>query len=146
VLKIETSNVINRPVEEVFAAASNPEDGPKWSPGLVEVKKTSEGPIGVGSTYRLVRMFLGQRIEGDVELTEYEPNQKFTQDSKSRPFPVEARWTFDAVEGGTQVSVVLQAEPGGFFKLAEPLLRSFTKRTMETELASLKDLTEAHAL
>ena len=98
-LKIETSTVINRPVEEVFAVASNPEDGPKWSPGLVEVKKTSEGPIGVGSTYRLVRMFLGQRIEGDMELTEYEPNQKFTQDSKSRPFPVEARWTFDAVEG-----------------------------------------------
>jgi len=145
-LKIEISAVVNRPVEEVFSVASNPEDGPKWSPGLVEVKKTSEGLIGVGSTYRLVRMFLGQRIEGDVELTEYEPNRKFTQDSKSRPFPVEAQWTFDAVEGGTRVSVVLEAEPGGFFKLAEPLLRSFTKRTMETELANLKDLMEAHAL
>ena len=98
-LKIEISAVVNRLVEEVFSVASNPEDGPKWSPGLVEVKKTSEGLIGVGSTYRLVRMFLGQRIEGDVELTEYEPNLKFTQDSKSRPFPVEAQWTFDAVEG-----------------------------------------------
>ena len=145
-LKIEISTVINQPVEEVFAVASNPEDYVKWSPGLVEAKKTSEGPIGVGSTYRLVRMFLGQRLEGDLELTEYEPNRKFTLDSKSRPFPGEARWTFDAVEGGTRVSVVVQAEPGGFFKLAEPLLGSFTKRTNETELANLKDLMEAHAL
>jgi len=144
--KLEISTVINRPVEEVFAVASNPEDYLKWSPGLVEVKKTSEGPVGVGTTWRLVRQALGQRLEGDLELTEYEPNRKFTLDSKSRPFPGEARWTFDAVEGGTRVSVVLQAEPGGFFKLAEPLLRSFTKRTMETELANLKELMEAHAL
>src|SRR5262245_4808497 len=145
-LKIETSTMINRPVEEVFAMASNPEDGPKWSPGLVEAKKTSEGPIGVGATYRLVRMFLGQRVEGEVELTEYEPNRKFTQDSKGRPFSVESQWTFDTVEGGTRVNVSIEAEPGGFFKLAEPLLRSFTKRTMESELANLKDLIEAHAL
>ncbi len=145
-LKIEISTVINRPVEDVFAVASNPEGYLKWSPGLVEVKKTSEGPVGVGTTWRLVRQALGQRLEGDLELTEYEPNRKFTLDSKSRPFPGEARWTFDAVEGGTRVSVVLQAEPGGFFKLAEPLLRSFTKRTMETELANLKELMEAHAL
>jgi uncharacterized protein YndB with AHSA1/START domain len=145
-LKIEISNVINRPVEEVFAVASDPETYPKWSPGLIEVKRISEGPIGVGTTWRLVRQALGLRLEGDLDLTEYEPNRKFTLDSKSRPFPGEARWTFDAVEGATRVSVVLQAEPGGFFKLAEPLLRSFTKRTMETELANLKDLVEAHAL
>jgi len=98
-LKIEISNVINRPVEEVFAVANNPETYPKWSPGLIEVKRISEGPIGVGTTWRLVRQALGQRLEGDLELTEYEPNRKFTLDSKSRPFPGEARWTFDAVEG-----------------------------------------------
>ena len=145
-LKIETSTVINRPVEEVFAVVSNPDNYVKWSPGLVEVKRISEGPVGVGTTWRLVRQVLGQRLEGDLEITEYEPNRNFTLDSKSRPFPGKARWTCDAIEGGTRVSVVVQAEPGGFFKLAEPLLRSFTKRTMETELANLKDLMEAHAL
>jgi len=98
-LKIETSTVINRPVEEVFAVVSNPDNYVKWSPGLVEVKRISEGPVGVGTTWRLVRQVLGQRLEGDLEITEYEPNRNFTQDSKSRPFPVEAQWTFDAVEG-----------------------------------------------
>jgi len=145
-LKIETSTVINRPVEDVFAVASNPEGYVKWSPGLVEVKRISEGPVGVGTTWRLVRQALGQRLEGDLKLTEYDLNRKFTLDSKSRPFPGKARWTFNAVDGGTRVSVLIQAEPGGFFKLAEPVLGSFTKRTNETELANLKDLMEAHAL
>src|SRR5262245_44747387 len=116
-LKIEISAVINRPVEEVFAVASSPETYPKWSPGLIEVRKISDGPIGIGTTWRLVRQVLGQQLEGDLEFTEYEPNRKYTLDSKSRPFPGEARWTFDAVDGGTKVSVFLEAESGGFFKL-----------------------------
>jgi hypothetical protein len=40
----------------------------------------------------------------------------------------------------------MEAEPGGFFKLAEPLFQSYTKRTVETEFADLKELMEAHAL
>jgi hypothetical protein len=42
--------------------------------------------------------------------------------------------------------VRLEAEPGGFFKLAEPLLVSILKRQFEADLANLKDLMETHAL
>jgi len=44
------------------------------------------------------------------------------------------------------VTFVLKAEPGGFFKLAEPLVASMGKRRLETDVANLKDLIEAHAL
>ncbi len=144
--KLEISTVINRPVEEVFAVLSNPENGPKWSSGSIEVKKTSEGPIGVGATYRSVRTFLGQRIEGETEFTEYEPNRRYATKSKSGPVPTESRVTFERVEGGTRVTGTLVGEPGGFFKLAEPLLVSMVKRQFEADLANLKDLMEAHAL
>ena len=39
----------------------------------------------------------------------------------------------------------IEAEPGGFFKLAEPLL-TIAKRQFQNDLDNLKDLTEAHAL
>lgn len=145
-IKVEISTVINRPVEEVFAVLSNVENHPKWSSAFLEAKKTSEGPIGVGTTWRVVQKALGRRIEGEVEVTEYESNRKWAQKSKSGPFPVEVRGTYEPVKGGTQVSVVLEAEPGGFFKLAEPLLKSMLKRTIETDFANAKDLMEAHAL
>ncbi len=144
--KLEISIVINRPVEEVFAFLSNPENGPKWSSGGAEVKKTLEGPIGVGATYRSVRTFLGQRIEGENEVTEYEPNRSYATKSKSGPFPIQGRVTFERVEGGTRVSGTLVGEPSGFFKLAEPLLVSMFKRQFEADLANLKDLMEARAL
>ncbi len=144
-LKIESSVVINRPVEEVFAVLSNVENNPKWSSGFLEAKKTSEGPIGVGTTWRAVQKGLGQRIEAEVEVTEYEPNRKCTQKGKS-PFPVELHMAFESVEGGTRVNVRLEGEPGGFFKLAEPLVKSMAKRNIEGDLANLKDLMEAHAV
>ena len=143
--KLEISTVINRPVEEVFAFLSNPENDPKWRSGI-EVKKTSEGPIGVGATYRTVVTALGRRIEGEIEFTEYEPNRGYAVKSKSGPFPVENGVTFERVEGGTRVTLTTVAEPGGFFKLAEPLLVSMVKRQFEADFVNLKDLMEAHAL
>jgi uncharacterized membrane protein len=143
--KLEISTVINRPVEEVFAFVSNYENLSKWNSLSSEVKKTSEGPIGVGTTYRTVVKFLGQRIEGETEVTEYETNRSIAHKAKW-PFPVENRLIFERVAGGTRVSLMTEGEPGGFFKLAEPLLVSMLKRQFEADLANLKDLMEAHAL
>jgi uncharacterized membrane protein len=144
-IKIEHGIVINRPIEEVFAVVTNLENNPKWGSGLLEAVKTSDGPIGVGTTWRLVRKVLGQRLEAESEVIEYELNRNYGQRSKS-PFPVEVRQTYEAVEGGTRISITLEAEPGGFFKLAEPLLKSTAKRDIDAEFANLKDLMEAHAL
>ena len=138
--------MINRPVEEVFAFVSNPENNPKWSSLSREVTITSAGPIGVGTTYRSVVAFLGRRIEGETEITEYEPNRSFAEKSKSGPFPVENRTTFERVDGGTRVNFTTVAEPGGFFKLAEPLLVGMLKRQFEADFANVKDLLESHAL
>jgi len=143
--KFESSIVINRPVEEVFALLSNQENNPKWQSGSLENRKTSSGPIGVGTTWHSVSQFLGKRIESESEITEYEPNRKYTLKSKL-PFPVEARTTFERVEGGTRINLKAEAEIGGFFKLAEPLVVSMGKRQFEANLANLKDLMEAPAV
>lgn len=144
--KMEISVVINRPLEEVFAFLSNSENESKWSSGGREVKKTSQGPIGVGTTYRTTLTFLGRRLEGEVEFTEYEPNRSYATKINSGPFPVKNRLTFERVGGGTQVNFTSEFQPGGFFKLAEPLLASMVKRQFEADLANLKDLMEARAL
>ena len=144
--QLEVGIQINRPIEEVFAILGNPENGPKWSSGSSEVMITSPGPIGVGTTYRSVRKFLGQRIESETEVTEYEPNQRIASKSISGPFPMESSVTFEPVKGGTRVTAILVGEPGGFFKLAEPVLVSRMKQQFETDLAKLKDMMETGAL
>ena len=142
--KIEVSTVINRPVEEVFAVLSNEENRPKWSSTTIEVKKTSEGPIGAGTTWRGVDNIFGRRMERESIFTEYQPNQKITQKSTSGPVPFEVQFRYEPVDGGTRVIVTAEAQPRGLFKLAGPLLMRIRKRQFARDLANLKAMIEAH--
>lgn len=75
--RIEQSVVIGRPVEEVFRSTADVDRMSEWSAELVETKKTSEGLVGVGTTFSAVVKFLGRRVEAEQEVTAYEPNRRF---------------------------------------------------------------------
>jgi uncharacterized membrane protein len=143
--KIEVSTMINRPIEEVFAFAGNVGNNPQWQSGVLEARVTSEGPIGVGTTYRYVGQLLGRQIETDGEITEYEPNRKYSFKSTSGPFPIEGGLSCEAIDGGTKVTLAVAADIGGFFKMAEPLVVRTIKKQFETDVSNLKSLLEAQA-
>jgi uncharacterized membrane protein len=145
-IDVGLSIVINRPLNEVFALLSDLEKNLKWRASQEEVTKMSEGPIGVGTTYRTVNHVLSQRMEGESEVTEYELNRKITFISKSGYFPFEVQRSFEAVEGGTRVTFTMKAEPASVIKLAEPLVATMAKRRAGADIANLKDLMEAQAL
>jgi uncharacterized protein YndB with AHSA1/START domain len=145
-LRMDKNVVINRPVEEVFAFVSPGENWSQWATELVETRKTSEGPMGVGTTYVHVAQMLGRRIENDYEVTEYEPNRKVSMKATSGSIPADVAMAFQPVDGGTRVGLSVEAEVGGFFKLAEPLVARMMSRQQDANFANLKDLLEAGAL
>ena len=142
----EIKIVINRPIEEVFAFVSNSENLPRWRSTSLEVKKTSEGPLGVGGTFRGRFTFLGRQFDGNVEVTAHEPNRVYASKMAEGPFPLETGYTLEPVENGTHVTFVAEGEPGGFFKLAEPLVVSMARRVYTTDLQNLKEMLEAQAV
>jgi carbon monoxide dehydrogenase subunit G len=124
---------------------ANPENTPLWAGVVRETKLTSEGPVGVGTTYNVVIELLGRRIESNTEFTEYEPNSKLSTKDTSGPMPMEISTTFKAVEGGTEVTNSAKLEAAGLFKLGEPIFARMANRQVETDFANLKDLLEARA-
>ncbi len=52
-------------------------------------------------------------------------------------------YTFEEVPGGTRLTRAVEGEPGGFFKLADPLIERALKRQVKADLETLKDLLEA---
>ena len=82
---IEVSIVIDRPLDEVFAYLADEENNVNWRSGMVDVRRTSEGPVGVGTTYRIVNHVMGRRIEGEAEVTQFELNRKYATTNKSGP-------------------------------------------------------------
>jgi carbon monoxide dehydrogenase subunit G len=144
-VNMEVSIVINRPLDEVFASLADLESNVKWRSGTVEAQQTSTGPIGVGTTYRMVNSVFGRRLEGEAEVTEFEPNRKFVTKTRSG-YSIEAERIFEPVEDGTKVTFVVKADLAGFFQLAEPLVAGMGKRRLESDVADLKDLIESGVL
>ncbi len=144
-VRVETSVVVDRPVEELFGVVTNPETYSQWMLGCLGAWQTSEGQMGVGATYTDTGRLLGRREEGTLVVTAYEPHRKFGVKTTSGPIRGEGAYTFEPVEGGTKVALAFEAELGGFFKLAKPIVARALKRQGEGNLAGLKDLLEAHA-
>jgi uncharacterized protein YndB with AHSA1/START domain len=146
VARFEVSTTIKRPVEDVFAVLSDFSNGSKWSSGEPEpAVKTSDGPIGVGTTWHSVSKIIGRRFESDIEFTEFEPDRKIVF-TTTKPIAMTATVMLEPVAGGTRVSQTIQAEPGGFFRLAEPLAVTMAKRQLQNDLDTLRDLMDANAL
>ena len=140
--RFEQSVTINRPIEEVFAFVSDLEKQALWRSGLEVAELTSDGPFGVGATYREVERFLGRKIERTMEVTGFEPNVKCSFKSTSGSVAFSATILFEAHEGGTRVSMAADAELGGFFRVAEPMVVRMGRRQMESDMANLKNLLE----
>jgi uncharacterized protein YndB with AHSA1/START domain len=48
--RLQREIVINVPPETLFAFLTQPERLPEWTPGVITVRRTSPGPVGVGAT------------------------------------------------------------------------------------------------
>ena len=144
-IRVETSVVIDRLPDEVFAYISNFENNPKWQSGMQQAKFTSEGPLGVGSTYTQVAKFLGRRIQSTFEVLEYAPERMVKATTTSGSFPITFTRLVKPVEGGTQVAAIIEGDASGFFKLAEPLMARLVQRSVDADYANLKHILETQA-
>ena len=142
-IREELSVVIERPVEEVFAFATDPENDPLWQSTSLETEMTSGEPVGVGTTFRNTSKFLGRRIETAYEVTEMEPPRRQCVKIVSGPIPGSGCYLFEPAENGTRFTQTFDAEVGGFFRLAEPLVARAMRRQTEADMATLKDVLEA---
>jgi uncharacterized membrane protein len=145
-LRADASMMINRPVKEVWEFFLKSENVPKWALDLSEARYITEGPIGVGTKSYWTQTFLGIDMSSTQEIYEFEPYKVIAFKSISGPFPMTLRYTFNTRPEGTLVTAFLEAEPGGFFKLGEPLLNPIVTRHFKNSLENLKDLVEIEAL
>jgi hypothetical protein len=145
-IKVEVSEIIRRPVEEVFAFVTDHRNDVRWQDGLLETTVTPDGPVGVGTQVHEVRKFLGRRIESTGIITEYIPNVKSARKTLEGPPEVEGYVAFEPVEGGTRVTQHMEMKSSGFMARAEPLVSSGLRRGLEKNFGDLKDLLESGVL
>ncbi len=140
---VESQLQISASPEEVFAYLSDLEKHPEWS-HCMEIKKTSEGPVGVGTTYQSKGKNFGLTANERVEVTEHRPSERFAWLTKGA-LGMKFGWSFDMSpqEGGTLVTELFEPPTGFVGSLINTLTGSSTRKAMEEGLANIKERLEA---
>ena len=139
---IEFQTQINAAPEEVFAYLSDLEKHPEWS-HCMEIEKTSEGPVGVGSSYRSRGKNFGITANETVEVTEHQPNERFgwrTTGAMGMKFG----WSFELSpqEGGTLLIERFEPPSGLMGSFISLTAGSSTRKAMEEGLGRIKEKLE----
>ena len=142
---IHLSEIINRPVEDVFIFFSNMENSPQWG-RTQQTTKVSEGPVSVGTVFREESKLMGQLVDLHTEVVEYDPSIKFSYTGHfSNGIREKASATFDAVDDGTRFTLDAEADMGKAAQLLAPIFSWIMKRQVTSLFNNLKDLLEARA-
>jgi len=141
-INLDFGTLIDRPVKDVFVFVANPNNMSKWNSVVLSLEQVTPGEVGVGTKFKSTGELMGRRIEGEMQITAYEPDTKCGFQVNAGPMQVNMMLTFKTVGTGTKISLNAQGNPAGFFKIAEGMLAGRVKGMMEENLARLKSVLE----
>lgn len=133
---------INAAPERVFATLTDIAGHTTWARGPEEIRNLSENPAQMGTNFQQVGKLMGRTLTAECQVNLYEENRRFGF-SGDKPFPFQVTWELEPGASGTQVTMVGQFEPDGFFKIATPVLNSSLENQMQADMLTLKALLES---
>jgi len=141
--RIEASVEIKRPVEKVLAYTTDAKNWPKWQSIIPKAEQTSQGPVGVGTTFKGVSRMMGLSMNWTAQVTEYAPTQHFGKTITSAGMIIKQRNTYDPTAGGTKFTIAYDIQVRGVFKLFSSMLLSTMRKELTKSLGNLKNVLEA---
>jgi len=144
-INLDLGILIDKPVKDVFAFVTNPNNMSKWNSAVISMQQITPGTIGVGTKFKNIGEMLGRRIEGEMQVVAFEPDTKYGFQMNAGPMQVNVVLTFKTVGTGTKINLNAQGNPAGVFKLAEGVMQGRVKSMMEENLARLKSVLEKGA-
>lgn len=137
------SVVVDRPIDVVWAAVIDFFNAPRIGrrEGVLAVRQTSSGELGVGSTLSTRRVILGFETTLTSRVTEWDPPHAVASTMEGRPFrSFLSRFTLEAGPDGTTVVSTIEMELRPALKLLWPIVGPFIRRRRRAAFEDLKAL------
>jgi uncharacterized membrane protein len=139
---VTVQRTIDRPREAVARFVMDPANDTRWITALRSVRKLTDGPLGPGTQVERVASFLGKRMEYVNEVVTHQPDARLVMRSVKAPFAMTITYEFEDAPAGTVARIRAEGDAAGFYRLAVPLLSAATRRSIEKDLDTLKELLE----
>ena len=142
-VRFEQTVAINQPASRVFALVSDLENDPAWS-GASGMRRTSTGPIGVGTTFEQRTRFLGRNTELVFNVTAFDPGRRLAVTATTGRLSLFGERAVTPVgDSASLVTFVGGGQASGPWRLAEPLLALLGAQGQRRMLSRLKRTLES---
>jgi uncharacterized protein YndB with AHSA1/START domain len=143
--RFEATTVVDRPIEEVFAFLADGTNDPKFSPRVLEIAKTTDGPPGVGTIWASTVKDAGVKTKREFKITEFDPPTRirWTEVSKNIVMAPEGGYDLAPEGGGTRVTLYNVLEGRGIGKLLEGFALRGARKGADEFGRSIKTAVEA---
>lgn len=143
-IRIEKSTVVRRSSDDVFAFVADQMNAPRWQSGILEIRRLTDGPLGVGTRHTFTRTLMGRRMTGENEYLAFEPGTRVEFRTTSGP-KLLASYVVAPVPGGSRLTATMDLQLEGIMSLAEPLFARALVKDVVANLARLTTVLESTA-
>jgi uncharacterized membrane protein len=141
-MHVEQTVHINRAAAEVFDFLLDLRNHPRVAAGIKAVRGVEDGPLALGRRYGQTSSLLGQTVDVTIEVIGYERDRELALKAVSGLVPVTRTFR---LEGDTDVTLTVDAEPGKGMRLMMPMLERTAREQISTTLQRLKNVLETEA-
>jgi dehydrogenase/reductase SDR family protein 12 len=134
-IQLDETIQVQRPLHEVFAYISEFSRIEEWDPAVARGVRTTEGPLGVGSQFR-IDMKAGFSLR--YTIVEWEPSRRMLMTVESKPFTAREEIFFDRTAGGTRVRYVATFDFVGPLDRLVKLFPGVMDRVGKSAMAGMK--------
>ena len=136
---LKLSQVIQRPVEEVFATVVDVSRFPEWNPTTRAARRLDQGELGEGSRFELEIAGFGKTFQ---ELREFQPNRQVKLVPEMKQITGGHRFKFSREGSGTRIDHELEMFPRGLFVLMSPLMGMMGRKNLRATADALQRYVE----
>lgn len=131
---------IEAPAADVFAYLSDLDNLAEWQSGVVSAQRVDSGPMRVGSSARLTRDLVGQRLEVPLTVSDYEPPDRLGITTEASGVRVAAMLDLRPLDdGATDLLFMMEIRGSMLTSFMEPMIASAAKGDIAASLQRLKD-------
>ena len=140
---VKLTQVIDRPIGEVFGTIIDVANFPRWNPTTPSARKLTPGETGEGSQFELEIKGVGRALQ---ELREFRPNKQVRLLS-SMKMPAGGmagghRFILTAEGNKTRIDHELEMTPKGIFRIFAPLMGVMGRKNLRGTAKALQDYLE----
>jgi uncharacterized membrane protein len=142
---ITRSTNVSRTPDEVFAYLDNLEAHREWQDAVETIKVVTDGPTRVGTEVEETRVMGGNRkIEMRWRVTEHDATSRRSafETTESKMMKPSGVISVAPAGEGSEVTFSMDTNPIGFGKVLSPLMSREVGKTIEGDLARLKQRLE----